>query len=615
MADLPNISARQIVENETLVRDNYDKTTKSLCALKLVAKTERLPAWSNGLKSFYDERSDFIIRSTGNTSKTHDTSKTVLKVKNENSKKSMTINIFTTGTITIQGDFGELLGFETMFDDIKRHIDKAATPGSDIGNRPVPVISEANTLLATATDVPDFTGSPQPVAAVPKPQSRNNDDCEQRVNNLEHELLQMDKRFSSQLEQVKNLTTETVKNEVASAFAKFESANSFKPPNSVETVNALSESHEMNKQLQVKIDRLLQENGALLNERDTQKGVIDAMKKQLAAFREKLLGAGETETTTALGKGSFAKVVQSRPAILNGDSNSKPDSTATRPSEALGDPSDVTGGASRDEHLPRPTRRLEARPEANGAYAREHSSDEHLPRSTRRRTTATEALPEANGKYAREDSRDDHLRRHRRPSDQMDEQRTDRDLQHLVIADSMTRGMKPRDIGKDVRIKTMGGKTISDATAFLSSSECPSPTKSVTFHVGVNDINHYNWDDGNENDLIEQMMDDYDELIKASKRRFPAAKIYFSHITMRGDGGRLSATQRDSFNQTVDVMNDELTDRLRREQRIRYIPHHDLNATKSMRRDGLHLDDNGLSALANDVRRCIIQKNQRYSYH
>ena len=158
----------------------------------------------------------------------------------------------------------------------------------------------------------------------------------------------------------------------------------------------------------------------------------------------------------------------------------------------------------------------------------------------------------------------------------------------------------------------MRGKEIRDAIDYISSNECTFKVqKSVTFHFGTNNIR--NWSGRNSDDLIDSMLDDYNELIKKAKEKFPTAKIYLSNILRRSDKypsrfNRNKGMHIDDMNQTIDIVNEEIKSRVRKERRVYYISHQELDENLQTRYDGIHLDDVGIELFVEDI------KNQAISW-
>ena len=151
-----NISAKDILAEDTLVRDVFENTTKGLCSLKLRTSVSRVPTWIDTLIGYYGQKEDMnAYQSRSNTCNT-------IRVKRINGKKSvLTIHLYpSTGSVTIQGDQSELREFEKEFDRIKEWL-PAAVP-----KRPAPSVNE---LIDAASEEIRLDIQVTPILTTPKP--------------------------------------------------------------------------------------------------------------------------------------------------------------------------------------------------------------------------------------------------------------------------------------------------------------------------------------------------------------------------------------------------------------------------------------------------------------
>ena len=576
-----NISAKDLLLIETLYRDNYDKTTNALCALKMKAKIAMIPYWIEKMKKYFEESEDYTCeRFIGGNNKS------TLRAKKITTKKSITITFFpSTGSITIQGDTSELMDFEKQFEVIKRYqVDDTSQNGPQ--QRPNPAVPE-NILLAAADitienivtplpTTPLAQGSAPPTSPPAGPSTRpelpKNPPATESVNptpppvsitstsppsdatslarikNLELEMINMDKRFTEQLAQIQKHVED--------------SARKPDQPTDVSLYNEalkkeLGATKEQNNKLIEELCTVKAEKISHQNETEKQKVEILTLKNEIRVLKNKQQeNSGSTQQEQRLGK---------HPTHIEQRAYHRP--------------------TEREQNEPLYERRQA--PTEQRAYRSAQRSDTPGNKPLYQPTYTSRNGVHSNGR----------ARTH-----------NDQQPRHYIYADSETRGMIPREVGKNVVIKTVGGATIQDGIKHFTSNEMQhEPTESVTCHLGINSILKSR--DANQNDLIDRLTEDYTELISAIKESQPRVReIFLSETFMLGDG-KWSTQRRDAMNTTVDIMNDILHSIAVRDTMVTVIPHNRINKNTHLRRDGLHLDEEGMEQFTSDMARSL---NNRY---
>ena len=233
MSSTFNISAKSIISEDTLVRDTFVNTTGGTCSYKLRTCTAKVPVWIETLKLYYNAREEFSLRAN------EANDKTVLRIRRVSSsarKQALTITVFSTGSVTIQGDKGELEDFVGRFEEIKKScssclaetrstparqenslLDAAEvtldlssilqpveptpsgasheTPGPS--HAPDPVVATGETPKCTPEQRPTPAPRKRPTPAFPQP--------DDRMRVFESELIEMDKRMTSHFDQFRLL--------------------------------------------------------------------------------------------------------------------------------------------------------------------------------------------------------------------------------------------------------------------------------------------------------------------------------------------------------------------------------------------------------------------------
>ena len=132
-----------------------------------------------------------------------------------------------------------------------------------------------------------------------------------------------------------------------------------------------------------------------------------------------------------------------------------------------------------------------------------------------------------------QNDRDAHLPNSGRDNDNRSRANVRQQVRHLVVADSHTREMIPRELGNNVRICTMGGKNIQDGQAYFESDRSTfEPSDTVTLHLGANTILQNK--NMSQNDLVNMALGDFDELLRATRRRYPKVRILLSEMFSLG---------------------------------------------------------------------------------
>lgn len=744
-----NISAKRITELNTLIRDNYDKTTQTLCALKFRTNVASLPDWKRSIESFYDNSSGHSVLPRRPN---RDESKVIVKIREDTNMKTITVTLFASGSVTVQGDFKEMLEFEKSFDEMRPKVrvfgslvrtpppktiagvplvvllpptPEVTTTSDEVScydaaadtatKRPLPFEpfelssttdtasrSELAMSIEAATFEPasriepaksEATGPARPAGPAsstesssppestaknvgddpssvtsPQVESRaaialesslqpeitrqssdsstsldnvsiiasasaidsnslaplecatsnasatdsnstaavdsvttntsaatgkvgspifDDDSAFTKFRNLENEMISMDRRYTSKFEQLQKLIGDVVAKEVVRAVSSITDGI---------TAEIHASKGQLKALLQDSLETALEDNRQLRHKNEIQQGVIDAQRDQLEVLSDKLRIFGEA-----------SGAVHSPPDASSDDqlANRQPAVRSYRDAVSNGQRSEPTP----TKEVPCSGRADESTMKATMAKERIDSSRKASPPASRTtKATGDQAIHDAARPSSRQDQPD--AERQRAGLNEPPSARVSRrelpELEHLIVADSMTRNIQPRQFGQNVRVVTMRGRKIADATKFILSDECRfDPTTSVTFHLGVNNVStrgdNVN-DRSNQNDQIEDMLADYRDLIDAARDRFPSAAIFISLILRRSYDGKVSRARVDAVNQTIDIVNDELRDIVRRERGVRFIAHRHLDEDLSTREDGLHLSSRGDHLFAQDIR-------------
>ena len=585
-----NISAKDILAEDTLVRDVFENTTKGLCSLKLRTNVSRVPTWIDSLLGYFNQKEN------ASTKHTHSNTSHTIRVKQSDARKSaLTIQVYpSTGCITIQGDKPELLRFESEFDAIKRWQPSAPTdrptpsvnclmdaaeieisqdvqvtpqltipkPTSAISPRPGPSGIEGADQESGQTQIgrvtpnaairktpvqpnpsPRPTPNPRKKAIPPEPASK----CDSRCEKLENELLRMDKRMSDQLQQFREFIEEALVNRADPTSENEQCPQSFLPEEvrlrEDSFVAELTASREKNVKLEGEIKRLSEE---IKRKDSASQGAVNSLEARVHDLERERI--------------STAQVMTQKDALIH---SLKSEISSLRNGLAASPSANPTLQSSPSAYQQRPFR----------------NNEEHAENAVRRNAWRAD-------RYSWQDER--------RPT-----------LRHLIRCDSHSRRVNPREVGRSIRISTAGGDTIRKTTDFIR-RECEfEPTESASFHVGINTIlQNQNM---REKDLINMVMGEYDDLIEATKMRFPTIKrINLSEVFTLGPSREWSQSTRAALNTTIRKVNSLLSDMAATDPRLHITRHDAINRNDETRaRDGLHLNMEGIDFFTADLSRSL----------
>lgn len=527
-----NISAKDILAEDTLVRDVFENTTKGLCSLKLRTSVSRVPTWIDTLIGYYGQKEDMnAYQSRSNTCNT-------IRVKRINGKKSvLTIHLYpSTGSVTIQGDQSELREFEKEFDRIKEWL-PAAVP-----KRPAPSVNElidaASEEIRLDIQVTPILTTPKPVTEVsPLPGPSGVQDTQanptdghvtpvsllspnlpprttpeppkkvtppavenvERFEKLENELVRMDERFSDQLNQFRaffeealaNLPTQPVEQSVLPEEVRLRDEA---------TSTELRSRREKNEKLEAEVKRLNEE--------------LRGKEVRIQAFeQERLVAAGKL--------------------------------------------------AEKDAQI--------------------HSLENEIASLRRNKSDTADVPVSFNKDYTENEVHEASQQDKRRPP-----------LRHLIRCDSQSRHVNPRAVGQSVRISTAGGDTIKKTMDFIQSECVFEPTESITFHVGINTILQNQR--MRESDLINMVMGEYEDLVEVTKSRYPSTpRIQLSEVFPLGPSKKWTVSTRARLNAVIGEINRLLTVLAANDERVSIIRHRGIKSDNGVHaRDGLHLNEKGI---------------------
>nr|XP_006825658.1 PREDICTED: uncharacterized protein LOC102806397 [Saccoglossus kowalevskii] len=123
----------------------------------------------------------------------------------------------------------------------------------------------------------------------------------------------------------------------------------------------------------------------------------------------------------------------------------------------------------------------------------------------------------------------------------VDYRKKNREIQTLIVGDSMLKNIDIKRIYKNTQIKTLPGRKIKDIDEYIQRTTNEN-IQNIVIHVGTNNIS-----DGC---TIESCMEEYRKLINNMKQKYPTAKICVSSIIHR----RYDV----NINKNIDVLNKKL---------------------------------------------------------
>ena len=613
-----NISAKDITAEDSLVRDRYVNTTKDLCSYKMRTSVAKVPAWIDVLTSFYSSNPDFEIRANTQNDKS------VLRIKREGGKKSaLTITVFGTGSITIQGDKSELEGFVQRFDTIKKLLDeKLGISDHAIPARPLPTVSipppdtetiestqpgtssaveetdQANILSPERSSGPtvgqDCIDTPlghfeiatpalpstskkappaqrlentaqhtaQEVTPVKKGAFHKDVKKGDRIRQMEAEILSMDKRMTSHFDQLRELVIDAID----------------------EKVNELKQS-------------VIRESNPVSILSDESNARVEALESELKAAKEKNRKLEEESRRAAeRDRTNEAKIVSLSDLVKVANEEKSALNTTIQGLHNQIRLLEERKRSSENFH-PAPSDYTQPRAQQN-----EERSDRW--QAVRRTERPNQSQSNARSAEQRNTQRSDQSQTVRQPERRQLSHSRSIPLKHLVQSDSHTRYIVPRRVGENTRINTHRGATIRDGTAYFKSNRAIfEPTESVTLHFGSNTILQNR--NMNRSDLIEKVMLDYEELVKAARRRYPNITINVSEVFTLGKMRNMSESERLQLNEIITDINFELRSLTRLDRNLRITRHSEINDNTNLRFDGLHLNDAGLEIFTKDLARSL----------
>ena len=548
-----NISAKDILAEDTLVRDVFENTTKGLCSLKLRTNVSRVPTWIESLVGYYDQKEDM------NTHQSRSNTCNTIRVKRNNGKKSaLTIHLYpTTGSVTIQGDQSELREFEREFERIKEWLP------TGVPKRPAPSVNElidaASEDIQLNIEVTPILTTPKPISEVspvpgpssvqdtqanptdghvtpvsllsPDPSPRTTPEPPKKVapptvenverfEKLENELVRMDKRVSDQLNQFRAFFEEALANLPTQPI---------EPPVLPEEIRLRDEAtsielksrREKNEKLEAEVKRLNEE--------------LRRKEARIQAFeQERLINTGKL--------------------------------------------------ADKDAQIHSLKNEI-------STLSRKNSGAAHVPVNFNKDHTDNE-VPEAS---------------------QQDKRRPP--LRHFIRCDSHSRHVNPRAVGQSVRISTAGGDTIKKTMDFIQSECTFEPTETVTFHVGINTILQNQR--MREADLINMVMGEYEDLVEVTKRRYPSIpRIQLSEVFPLGPSKKWTISQRARLNVIIGKINRLLAVLAENDERVSVVTHSGIMSDNGVHaRDGLHLNEKGINIFTLDLSSSLADSHNTYTFN
>ena len=169
----------------------------------------------------------------------------------------------------------------------------------------------------------------------------------------------------------------------------------------------------------------------------------------------------------------------------------------------------------------------------------------------------------------------------------------------ILLGDSMIRSLKPAQIGGKERhcsIKTLRGKRISHIKTAVEQLATTQPGH-IVLHAGTNNLP--NMEGMHAHSVIEKIMQEYIDVLNTTERKFPMSKIHISCILYRHDDLSFN-------NHIIDKINIRLFEHAKFKG---YGMIDNSNIDQNMDHfcpDGLHLNNDGARGLANNIRNNLV---------
>ena len=153
------------------------------------------------------------------------------------------------------------------------------------------------------------------------------------------------------------------------------------------------------------------------------------------------------------------------------------------------------------------------------------------------------------------------------------------DAETIIICDSNSRYLKPKELCPDSTTKYIRSPTLSQARQKIESFNFTNP-KNLIIHCGTNDI-----EQPGKNTITETL-----EIVDLVKQKHPNCKILVSSLLSR----------KDELNNKVPTINEELKTRLSSKTKTTYIQH--TNISSADLHDKKHLNERGVKKFAKNIK-------------
>nr|XP_006820650.1 PREDICTED: putative leucine-rich repeat-containing protein DDB_G0290503-like [Saccoglossus kowalevskii] len=169
----------------------------------------------------------------------------------------------------------------------------------------------------------------------------------------------------------------------------------------------------------------------------------------------------------------------------------------------------------------------------------------------------------------------------------VDYRKKNREIQTLIVGDSMLKNIDIKRIYKNTQIKTLPGRKIKDIDEYIQRTTNEN-IQNIVIHVGTNNIS-----DGC---TIESCMEEYRKLINNMKQKYPTAKICVSSIIHR----RYDV----NINENIDVLNKKLKVMSNNGDNYIYIDNDNISYITHLY-DTMHLNKRGTAVFVKNMKDVI----------
>ena len=595
--------------------------TKAIHQIVFKVPPVEIPIWKSTLNSVYPPES---FRITSHPKESGNILYKIVIVGQEKTKPSLTISIYETGTIMVQGDntMLETFGFDkfeawktgVVFITDNTHLTPLKFVGSPTRVPGTPYRVETSPLNLTTPSrntATEINITPKVASKVTPNQAPRhiNEQMKNRLSNLEDELIKTNTNQREFVETVQTIIVDSIKSAVDSAITSLWVKISEKLDKTAEpSVESNNDKATIVDNIIMKIDSLRNDNAILLEKEQEIQNLITKLhisSGEIETLRSDFKTLADTESAlrTELKKTMLdCKNLQGYIKMKHEASNQQKNNATTQTFTPVGQVQYKPQDKHTEQHDPKSLRQT-----TRLSTISEHSSDVKATNEVQYGNVVQFGKSDSGLSAGKQQTWQNADLPHPSSFDLQKEtllgqrethgthgNNTKREIPLFIIGDSMIGSLKTREFRDEryTKIHTMRGKRIEDAVDFLE-NECDfTVTEHCILHFATNNLQDKA---NNQEELIGQILEKYKALVNVARTKFPKAQIHISAILSRFD-------MCDVTEQIIEIINSQLKTIADEDSMLSFIDHTYIDNRKWLIRqsDKLHLTWRGSECLSRD---------------